>query len=182
MSFRTLTALVLLSVLVFPLLAAAGSYGDGFAVGGILLPSGSGTIIGKTRLGDNMALEVALSLSTWSDSGNSSSDIGFGAGVLFLNSTDSQFQPYWGGRVSIGHTSGGMGGGYDFDPDDWRDGADRGDDGGDDSHTSFGIIGVFGAEYFITKHLSLEGEVGLGMYFGSFSLATETALAGFIYL
>ncbi len=180
MSFRTLMVLVVISSLLFPLLAAAQSYGDGFAVGGILLPSGTGTIIGKTRLGDNMALEVALSLSTWSDSGNSSSDIGFGAGVLFLNGTDSKFQPYWGGRVSIGHTSGGVGG-YEFDPSDWRDGDER-DGGGDDSHTTFGIIGVFGAEYFITKRLSIEGEVGLGMYFGSFSLATETAVAGFIYL
>jgi hypothetical protein len=181
MSLRTLTALVVISLLLFPLLAAAGSYGDGFAVGGILLPSGSGTVIGKTRLGDNMAIEVALSLATWSDSGNSSSDIGFGAGVLLLSGTESQFQPYWGGRLSIGHTSGGMGDGG-FDPADWRSGDERNDDGGDDSHTTFGISGVFGAEYFITKRLSLEGEVGLGMYFGSFSLATETTLAGFIYL
>ncbi len=181
MSLRTLTALVLLSLLVFPLLATAGGYGDGFAVGGILLPSGSGPIVGKARLGDNMALEVALSLSTWSDSGNSSSDIGLGAGVLFLNGTDSQFQPYWGGRVSIGHTSGGVSG-YDFDLPEYKTADERGGDGGDDSHTSFGVMGVFGAEYFITKHLSIEGEVGLGAYFGSFSLATQTTLAGFIYL
>ncbi len=180
MSLRTPMVLVVVSLLLFPILAAAQSYGDGLAVGGILLPDGTGTIIGKTRLGDNMALEVALSLSTWSDSGNSSSDIGIGAGVLFLNGTDSKFQPYWGGRVCIGHTSGGGGG--DFDPSDWRGEDERDGNGGDDSHTTFGIIGVFGAEYFIVKHLSIEGEVGLGMYFGSFSLATETTLAGFIYL
>lgn len=163
MSLRTLTALVLLSLLVCPLTATAVDYGDGFGVGGVLLPSGAGTIVGKTKLGDNMALEIALSLSTWSDGDDSYSNIGFGAGVLFANGTNSQFQPYWGGRVSIGHTSG--------------EGKD-----GDGSHTEFGVDAVLGAEYFITKRLSVEGEIGVGMRFGSFSLATGTTLAGFIYL
>ncbi len=180
MSLRTLTALVLLSLLVFPLMATAGDYGDGFGVGGVLLPGGAGTIVGKTKLGDNMALEVALSLNTWSDGDNSGTNIGFGAGVLFTNGTDSQFQPYWGGRVSVGHTSGGAGGG-DYDLLGWRAPGGQGNDG-DDSHTTFGVGGVLGAEYFITKRLSIEGEIGIGMRFGSFSLATGTTLAGFIYL
>ncbi len=164
--------LLLVGLLLLPTLAAAQSYGDGFAVGGVLLPSGSGTLLGKTRMGDGLGIEVEFGLSTFSEDEYSSSDLQLGAGALFYTGSSDKLQPYWGARFRIGHSSS-DGPSYEYPPV-------REDDG--DSHTSFGIVGVFGAEYFITKNLSVEGEAGIGAYFGSFSLTTETRLAGFLYL
>ena len=169
MSVRGLV-LLLVGLILLPTLAAAQSYGDGFAVGGVLLPSGSGTLVAKTRMGDGLGIEVELGLSTYSDGDFSSSDLQIGGGALFYTGSSDKLQPYWGARFRLGHTSSDMPA-FEY----------RGDDDSN-SNTTFGFVGVYGAEYFITKRLSLEGEAGIGMYFGSFSLRTETRLAGFIYL
>jgi len=173
MSHRGLV-LLLVGLLLLPALAAAQSYGDGLAIGGVLLPSGSGTLLGKTRLGDGLGLEVEFGLSTFSEDDYSTSDLSIGAGALFYTGSNDQFQPYWGARFRLGHSSA-DGSLYEFEP------PVRGDDDSS-SHTTFGLVGVFGAEYFINKHLSIEGEAGLGAYFGSFSLTTETRLAAFLYI
>ena len=171
MSVRCLV-LLLIGLLLLPALASAQSYGDGLAIGGVLLPSGSGTLLAKTRLGDGLGVEVEFGLATFSEGDYSSSDLELGAGALFYTGSSDQFQPYWGARARLGHCS------SDGAPDDLP--PVRGDDS--NSHTTFGVIGVFGAEYFINKHLSIEGEAGLGAYFGSFSLTTETRLAAFLYI
>lgn len=164
--------LLLVGLLLLPTLASAQTYGDGFAVGGVLLPSGAGTLVAKTRMGDDLGVEFEFGLSTFSDGDFSSSDLSIGGGALFYTGASDKLQPYWGARVRLGHSSSDMPT-YEFSA--------RADDDSE-SHTTFGVIGVFGAEYFITKNLSLEGEAGIGAYFGSFSLMTETRLAGFIYL
>ena len=171
MSVRCLV-LLLVGLLLLPALASAQAYGDGLAIGGVLLPSGSGTLLAKTRMGDDLGLEVEFGLATFSEDDYSSSDLELGAGALFYQGSKDQFQTYWGARFRLRNTSS-DGGGYELPPV-------RGDD--DSSHTSFGIIGVFGAEYFINKHLSIEGEAGVGAYFGSFSLTTETRLAALLYI
>jgi len=171
MSVRCLV-LLLVGLLLLPALANAQSYGDGLAIGGVLLPSGSGTLLAKTRMGDGLGLEVEFGLATFSEDDYSSSDLELGAGALFYQGSSDQFQPYWGARFRLCNSSsdGEM---FEFQPTR---------DDGDSSHTSFGIIGVFGAEYFINKHLSIEGEAGVGAYFGSFSLTTETRLAALLYI
>ncbi len=178
MATRWLVVLVLVGLFAFPCVAPAQSYGDGFGVGGLLLPSSSaGTIVGKTRLGESLGLEVSFGLNSYSSDGSSSTSFTLGVGALVHMNTTGQFQPYWGGRASIANSSGSGTGGFEWD---WRQ--QREDRNGDSSSTTFGLTGVFGAEYFITKKLSLEGEIGLGMYFGSFSIASETRFGGFIYL
>ncbi len=152
--------------LVFPLSAAAQSYGDGFGVGGVLLPSGSAMILGTTRLGESMALEVGVGLNVYDEGDYSSTDIGVSGALKKFWSTDSSFQPFVAGRVSLMHSS------FDY-------GGDYGSEGDD---TLFGFSGTVGCEYFLTRRLSVEGEVGAGMYFGSFQISTGSRLAGFIYL
>lgn len=168
MSTRTLV-LLLLGLLLLPTLASAQSYGDGFAVGGVLLPSGSNTLVAKTRLGDGIGLEVEVGISTFSEDDFSTSDLSLGAGALFYTGSTDKLQPYWGGRFRLGYAS--------IDMPETEHGQ-----GGEDSDTTFGVMGVFGAEYFITKHLSVEGEAGLGIHFGSLSIRTETRLAGYLYI
>jgi opacity protein-like surface antigen len=170
MSIRC-SVLLLVGLLLLPALASAQTYGDGFAVGGVLLPSGAGTIVAKTSMGDDLDIEIEFGLATFSDGDYSSSDLSIGAGALFYTGSSDKFQPYWGARFRLGHESSDM-------PVFELPRADT----DSDSHTTFGLVGVFGAEYFITKNLSFEGEAGIGAYFGSFSLMTETRLAGFIYL
>ena len=53
-----------------------------------------------------------------------------------------------------------------------------------DNHddTRFGLTGVLGGEYFVMRNLSVMGEVGLQLAFGSFELSTGTRLAAFLYL
>lgn len=165
MAGRGLLVVLAAIALVFPLSAAAQSYGDGFGVGGVLLPSGAATILGTTRLGDAMALEVGVSLDVYDDDGHSTTDFGVSGALKKFWSTDSNFQPFVGGRVSLMHSS--------FDYGDFEG---KGDD------TVFGFAGVIGGEYFINRRLSLDGEVGAGMYFGSFRLSTGSRLAAFLYL
>ncbi len=171
MSVRCLV-LLLVGLLLLPTLASAQTYGDGLAIGGVLLPSGAGTLLAKTRMGDGLGLEIEFGLATFSEDDYSASDLELGAGALFYTGSSDQFQPYWGARFRLCNSS--------SDGENHELPAARGDD--DTSHTTFGVIGVFGAEYFINKHLSIEGEAGLGAYFGSFSLATETRLAAFLYI
>jgi opacity protein-like surface antigen len=154
--------LTLAFLLVLPLNAAAAEYGQGFGVGGTLLPDGLNTLVAKMRLGDALGIEAEVSLSTFSDDGNSRASFKIGLGMLVHTRTDAQLQPFWGGRFAIDHES-----------------VDVGQI--DESDTSFGFAGVIGAEYFVAKKLSLEGEVGLGMHFGSFSLGTQTRLAALLY-
>jgi len=171
MKTRGAIVLVLALLLVLPLTAAAADYGQGFGVGGTLLPSGLNTLVAKMRLGDALGVEAGVALSSFSNDGDSSTDFEIGLGVLIHSRTASQLQPFWGGRFTICHSS------SDFDADGGRDQFVM--PGGDD--TTFGVIGVIGAEYFVAKQLSLEGEVGLGMHFGSFSVGTHTRLAGLLY-
>ena len=169
MMVRTLAMMALVCVLVLPAAALAQDYGDGFGVGGVFLPSGNNVLMAKMRLGDAMALEVYTGLSTFSDDGYSSTDLSLGAGVLFHANPDEKLQPYWGGRFEILHAS------VDYDNDNMGNGGDWDD-------TRFGVTGVVGAEYFINRRLSLEGEIGLGMHFGSFSLTSGSRLAALLYL
>jgi len=176
MATRGLVILLLCVLITLPALASAQTYGDGLGIGGILLPSGSGTLLGKMRLGDALGIEAMIGLSTFSDDGNSSSDFELGIGALLHQNAGSQIQPYFGGRFTIQNTSSD----YDVDFEIPTRADTRGDDG--DSHTTFGLIGVVGAEYFVTKKVSLEGEIGLGLHFGSFSMSTNTTLGAFLYL
>lgn len=169
MKVRIVATMALICVFVLPAAALAQDYGDGFGVGGVFLPSGNNVIMAKMRLGDAMALEVSAGLSTFSDDGYSSTDLSLGAGVLFHANPDEKLQPYWGGRLSIWHMS------EDYDDDAMGN-------GGDWDETKFGVTGVVGAEYFINRRLSLEGEIGLGMHFGSFSLTSGSRLAALLYL
>ncbi|MBD3368385.1 MAG: hypothetical protein GF405_09495 [Candidatus Eisenbacteria bacterium] len=165
---RTLLVISLLALVAVP--AAAQNYGDGFGVGGVFVPDGTGLIVVKTRLGNSLGVEASASLSTFSNDGSSSTDLALGIAAQKFWSTDDRLQPYFGGRFEIGHSS------VDYDEGDLTR-----DDGGD-SDTTFGIIGVLGAEYFISRRLSVEGEAGVGAHFGSFSLSTQTRLAAFLYL
>lgn len=169
MKVRVLAVMALICVLVLPTAAVAQDYGDGFGVGGVFLPSGNNVVLGKMRLGDAMALEASVGLSTFSDDDVSTTDLSFGAGVLFHANAGEKLQPYWGGRFEILHAS------IDYDEDFQGQGGDYDD-------TKFGITGVLGAEYFISKRLSFEGEVGVGMHFGSFSLTTGSRLGALLYL
>lgn len=162
MSIRGILVCAALCLLVLPSEALAQNYGDGFGVGGVLLPSGAGTLLAKTRVGSSLGIEAALSLSTFSNGGSSASDFSIGAGVLQHWNTDSQLQPYVGARFDIANSSVKLG-------------------ETDESDTTFGLFGVLGAEYFVTKRLSLEGEAAVGFRFGSFSMNTGTRLAALLY-
>lgn len=159
---RGAIVLALALLLLLPVSSAAAAYGQGFGVGGTLLPSGNNTLLAKMRLGDSLGLEAGVALSTFSNDDASASDFEIGLGILMHSRTETQLQPYWGGRFLIDHAS-----------------VDVGQI--DESETLFGVAGVIGAEYFVAKRLSLEGDVGLGMYFGSFELRTETRLAALLY-
>ncbi|MFH1501528.1 MAG: hypothetical protein ABIG03_00640 [Candidatus Eisenbacteria bacterium] len=163
MAKRGLLALLAVGVLAIPLAASAQKYGDGFGLGGILLPSGSATILGTTRLGEELGLEIGVGVDLYDDDGHSSSDFGVSAALKKFWSVESSFQPYAGARFGLAHSS------YDH-------GA------GDHDQTLFGFTAFIGGEYFVTKRVSLDGEVGAGMFFGSFHLRTGSRLAAFLYL
>jgi hypothetical protein len=165
MAKRSVLMVLAAGILAFPAAVCAQSYGDGFGVGGVLLPSGASTVLATTRLGDALALEVGLGLNVYDDSGNSSSDLGVSAALKKFWSTENNFQPFVGGRVSLSHSS-----------------YDNGELMGKGDDTQFGFEGVLGGEYFVTRRLSIDGEVGVGMYFGSFTIGTGTRLAAFLYL
>ena len=165
---RSRAALVLsLAVLTAaPVTASAQDYGDGFGIGGVLLPSWSTLILGKTRLGPEFALEVELAFSSMSNDDTSSTDLGVGVGALKHWNQGNEVQPYFGARVGIGHSS-----------------ADYGESsGGETDETNFYVGAALGAEYFVTKRLSLEGEAGVRLIFGSLGIATVTRLAALLYL
>jgi hypothetical protein len=163
MRIRCLALLIVAGLLAVPHLAAARNYGDGFGIGGVLLPDSSQALLMKTRLGDNMALEGLFSFDHSSDEDESDTHFMLGGGILSHWNTEERLQPFIGGRLTISHWS-----------------VDRGQS--DSSDTSFGFAGVVGAEYFAMKNLSLEGEIGVGFHFGTFGMSTSSSLAAFLYL
>lgn len=161
---RTLIVISLMSLVALP--AAAQSYGDGFGIGGTFLPDGSRAIIGKTRLGEALGIEATVALNTFSDDDYSSTNIAFGLGAQRFWNTDEKLQPYLTGKVAVMHDS---------------QEVDLGETTEESDDTKFGVIAGLGAEYFVTRRLSVEGEVGVGIYFGSFELSTGSRLAALLY-
>jgi hypothetical protein len=158
-----LLAVLVAAVLVAPVAALAQNYGDGFGLGGVLLPSGSPIILGATRLGESLGLELGVGIDLLDNDNRSSSDFGVSAALKKFWQTENVLQPYAGGRVSLFHSSDEVG---DTETDE----------------TLFGFTAFVGGEYFVTKRLSVDGEFGAGMFFGSFRLSTGTRLAAFLYL
>ena len=74
-----------------------------------------------------------------------------------------QFQPFVGGRFGFHHMS-------------------TDTQNGDSEDTRFGVTAVLGGEYFITRQISVEGEMSFDLYFGSVELGTGTRLAALFYL
>jgi opacity protein-like surface antigen len=160
---RGVLTLLVLGVLATSPMAYAQNYGDGFGLGGVLLPSGSATILGMTRIGDDIGLEIGVGIDLYDNDDHSSSDFSVSGAIKKFWSTESTLQPYGGARFGLHHSS------YDY---------------GDGSHddTLFGFSAFIGGEYFVTKRVSLDGEVGVGMYFGSVQVRTGSRLAAFLYL
>lgn len=164
MTRRSLVLVAALALTALPSLAAAQhSYGDGFGVGGVLLPSGSPTLLGITRIGDSLGLEFSVGLDVQDDGSFSSTDVGAGVGVKKYLTDRKQFQPFFGGRFGFHHHS-----------------RDNGRDEVND--TRFGVTAILGGEYFITRELSFEGELNFDLYFGSIEIGTGTRLAALFYL
>jgi hypothetical protein len=163
MTRRSLVLVTALALTALPSLAAAQhTYGDGFGIGGVLLPSGSPTLLGITRIGDSLGLEFSLGLNVQDDGDFSSTDIGAAVAVKKYLTDRKQFQPFFGGRFGFHH------------------GRDNGRDDVDD--TLFGVAAILGGEYFVTRKLSFEGELGFRLYFGSIEIGTGTRLAALFYL
>ena len=164
----SLVLVTALALIALPSLAAAQhSYGDGFGIGGVLLPSGSPTLLGITRIGDSLGLEFSVGLDVQDDGDFSSSDVEAGIAVKKYLTDRKQFQPFFGGRFGLHHHS--------------RDnGRDEVNDEVND--TRFGVTALLGGEYFITRRLSFEGELGFKLYFGSIEIGTGTRLAALFYL
>jgi opacity protein-like surface antigen len=161
---RSLSTAVLAFLLILPGLALAQrEYGDGFAIGGVLLPSGSPQLLGSTRLGETTGIEFGLGFDVRDDDRGSQTDLEAGIGIKLFVSDRNQFQPFVGGRLGVRHSS-------------WDDGGRDGED------TRFGATGFLGGEYFITRKLSVEGELELSLFFGSVELATGSRFAAFFYL
>jgi len=160
-SFMLATAL---AVFILPACAAAQqTYGDGFGVGGVFLPSGSPVLLGTTKIGEDLGLEFALEIRVVDDGDISSTDLGAQIGIKKYLAGRKQFQPFMGGRFGFRHVSRKIG---DVEVDDTR----------------FGVTGYLGGEYFITRKLSVEGQIGFDLYFGSVELGTSTRLAALFYL
>ena len=155
---------VLLGVLALPLVAVAQNYGDGLGLGGVLLPNESNLVIlGTTRIGEELGFELGVGLNLFDNDNATSTDVGLSVGVKKYWNTESAFQPFYGGRFSLMHSS------WDYAHSE-------------DDDTAFGLSALLGGEYFVTKRVSLDGEVGVGIFFGSFRLTTGTRLAAFMYL
>ena len=164
MTRRSLVLVTALVLTALPSLSAAQhSYGDGFGIGGVLLPSGSPTLLAITRIGDSLGLELSIGLDIQDDGSSSSADIGATVGVKRYLTDQEQFQPFFGGRFGFHHHS-----------------RDNGRDDVDD--TRFGVTAILGGECFFTRKLSLEGELNFELYFGSIVIGTGTRLAAFFYL
>ena len=155
-NFVILTTLCLCSV-ASP--ALARGYGDGFGLGGVLVPPGDPVILGTTRLGDSVGVEVGVGLDVVSEGDDT--DTGFVVGFAMRKywSTAEQFQPFFGGRAGLIYV-----------------------DKGGHEDTLVGLSALVGSEYFLTRRVSLRGEVELGLYFGSIEIRTGTTLAAFMYL
>lgn len=161
---RCASVCVLLSVLVLPAVCGAQSYGDGLGIGGVLLPEdGNLVILGTSRLGQSLGIEMGVGLDIYDNDNASSTDVGVTLALKKFWNTEGAFQPFFGGRFSLMHSS-------------WEYGQADGED------TTVGLSALLGGEYFVTRRVSLEGEVGVGIHFGSFGLATGSRLAAFMYL
>lgn len=164
MARRGFTFVAVLALSILPSVACAQhTYGDGFGIGGVLLPSGSPVLVGLTRIGDSLGLEFNLELRVVDDDGHSETELGAAVGVKRYLTDRKQFQPFVGGRFGFQH--------YSVDTQH-----------GDIEDTRFGLTGVLGGEYFITRQISVEGEIGFDLYFGSVELGTGTRLAALFYL
>jgi len=164
MNGRRLVLLAALALTVVPTAALAQhDYGDGFGIGGVLLPSGSPTLLGTSRFGESLGLEFSLALDIMDDDHTSVSDVGAGIGVKYYLTDRKQFQPFIGGRFGMDHYS-------------WDDGDTEVED------TQFGVAAMLGGEYFVTRSISFEGEMNFGVSFGSFHMRTGTRLAAMFYL
>jgi hypothetical protein len=162
MARRKIVLLCLVFVLALPTLGRAQNYGDGFAIGGVLVPD-SPAILAASRLGDSMGLELGFGLSLYDGEGTSSTTLSLSGAVKRYWSTGGNFQPYIGGLATLAHSS-----------------LDEGE--GEANDTLFGFGAVLGGEYFLSRRVSLDGNVGVNLMFGSFSLSTGTRLAAFMYL
>jgi hypothetical protein len=158
MSARGIVILSLLCLVSLSFTALAADYGDGFAVGGVLMPSGDPVILGGTRLGDAMGLEVGVGIDVVSEDDDRTSDFIVSGAMRRFWKTEEQFQPFFGGRLSLLYV----------------------EDGNDE--TLIGLSVLFGGEYFVSKRVSIRGEIDLGIYFGSIRVRTGTALGAFMYL
>jgi hypothetical protein len=159
MSMRVLVVLAVLCLTLSASPALARGYGDGFGLGGVLLPDGDPAILGTTRLGDSIGLEFAFGLDVVSDNGDADTDFVVGAAMRKYWSVDDQFQPFFGGRASLLYV-----------------------DHAGHEETLIGLSALVGGEYFVTRRVSLRGDVELGFYFGSVEIRTGTTLAAFMYL
>jgi hypothetical protein len=156
---RTLVIAALLLVACAASPALARGYGDGFGLGGVLVPDGDPVILGTSRLGDSVGLEVGVGLDAFSNDDVSSTDFVVGVAMRKYWSVEDQFQPFFGGRASLLYV----------ERDEHED-------------TLVGLSALVGGEYFLTKRVSVRGEVELGLYFGSIEIRTGTTLAAFMYL
>lgn len=143
MTSRSLVLVAALALTALPSLAAAQhSYGDGFGVGGVLLPSGSPTLLGITRIGDSLGLEFSVGLDVQDDGSFSSTDVGAGVGVKKYLTDRKQFQPFFGGRFGFHHHS-----------------RDNGRDEVND--TRFGVTAILGGEVLHHQGTQLRGRAQL---------------------
>jgi len=163
MKYRVLALIVLIGVVALPSTMLAQGYGEGLGIGGVLLPDGSPTILVTSRLGESLGLELGVALNVLDGDNVDRTAFGFGVGLRRHWNVDQKLQPYIGGRATLSYESVQIG---SADADDTR----------------FGLIGVLGGEYFVMRNLSITGEIGFGMYFGSFEIGTGTRLAAFLYL
>lgn len=165
MRSRALFVWALIGLAAAPAAVSAQDYGDGLGIGGVLLPSGSTLLLGKTRIGSEFGLEIEIAFSSMSNDNASSTDLGLGAGILKHWNQGNEVQPYVAGRLGISHYS-----------------SDMGEFGGKSDETSFYVGAALGAEYFVTRKISLEGEAGVRLIFGSLGIATGTRLGALLYL
>jgi hypothetical protein len=159
MSMRVLVILAVLSLACTAPPALARGYGDGFGLGGILLPDGDPAVLGTTRLGDSVGLEIGVGLDVVSDGGDADTDFIVAAAMRKYWDVEDQFQPFFGGRASLLY----------IERDDHED-------------TLVGLSALVGGEYFLSRRVSVRGELELGFYFGSIEIRTGTTLAAFMYL
>lgn len=158
MSLRVLVILTLLCLGCSASPALARGYGDGFGLGGVLLPDGNPVILGTTRLGDSIGLELGIGLDVFSDGDDADTDFVVAAALRKYWSVEDQFQPFFGGRASLLYV-----------------------EHGKHEESLVGLSALVGGEYFLMRRVSVRGEVELGLYFGSIEIRTGTTLAAFMY-